>query len=240
MPRWIFFLLTALLVACSPSSTPVTSATRPATKPKPVAARSTRPFTPPSPHDPQVAALIHQLVSDFPPAHETGWWPRLAVAATSTSDEAKQRKANSQRIQDAYEKLESLGLAAFPDLAANADDPRYSFSRIYAAWHNHSVGDACYLIMEEQIDSRDFGYKSRNAANGKSIIQPQYIWTMRETTGLPAWWQSRQTRSLRDLQIESLQWTINREQTAGFTDDAQRHQILDPLQTRLTDLQSSL
>jgi hypothetical protein len=82
------------------------------------------------------------------------------------------------QIRAAFEQIHTLGLAAFPDLAANSEDPRYSFTRIYAAVHNHTVGEACRMVMEDQIEYWGVFYKSREGTGGRSASMPRYLRSM--------------------------------------------------------------
>ena len=245
MTRVLVISILGLLVtwSCSGSSIPH------AAQPRVIKSAhvATTPFVPPEPRDPVVAGLIHQLVSDFPPVHETGYWPPSEPGSTGVPGMLKPQRndmpetpeqINAKRVNAAYERLRSLGLPAFPELVANSGDPRFAFARVYAAWHNHSVGDVCFMIMEEQVDFYGTGYKSRNDSKGHWKVKPQYLYAMRDSIGLQAWWEGHKTLSLREMQIESLRWTIREETEFGFVNDDERHRILDPLQKRLTELES--
>lgn len=183
------------------------------------------------------ARLIQDLVSKFPPAHEDeyrGKFRRPLKDSPQEKDLPQERDA--LRVRKAYERLRSMGIAAFDDLVAASDDERYSFSAAYAAWENHSVGAACFMIIKSQVDTWGYGYKLRDGANGKRAVKPQYLWHVRETEGLTRWWKQRRGAELRELQIESLRWTIAREEAIGFTSEAQRQLVVGPLEKRLNEI----
>jgi len=190
-------------------------------------------------------ALIGLMVSDFPPEHETGYWEGATpgetgvpgsladfVPATMTA-----RQANSMRVQQAYDALKAMGVSAFPDLVANSADERYSFSTWEAAWCNYTVGDACFMIVVERADFWGYGYKSRDLPGGRVFMKPRFLYEIRRTTGLKAWWEARKDWSVAEMQMEAVKWTIEKEQAAGFVDDAQRHLVLDPLKEKLKELE---
>ncbi|MDB5292772.1 MAG: hypothetical protein JWL69_4013 [Phycisphaerales bacterium] len=132
-----------------------------------------------------------------------------------------------------------MGIAAFPDLIAASEDKRYSFSMTTAAWGNHSVGDACFMIIESQVESYPYGYKSREGTNGRQAIQPEYLEYARSGEGLKSWWERHKARSLPELQEEVLRWRIDQEKSIGFVDQAQRREILEPLESRLEQIRSA-
>jgi hypothetical protein len=218
MSRLLFLSLLIFLAACSRGTTPT-------------AAPASKPYTRPAPHDPAIAALVDQLANKFPPIIWAGGFD-------PDHEPTDAERSDLSRVFEVRQKLKSLGFAAFPDLVANADDPRYSYYSSVQQYINHSVGEVCFFILREQVDFGAPIYLSRDAPGGRYANQPSYIWTMRQNPGLSAWWKARRGRSLRELQMESLRWTIWQEESSGFINDAQRHQILDPLEKRLAELQS--
>jgi hypothetical protein len=201
-------VLAALLVSCTPAPRPNTTPTA----------------------DREARALIEQLPSRFPPLFEDNTWGLYETPPD------KARDIDFDRVQATYGRLRSMGITAFPALVAAIDDKRYSFSRVYAAWRNLTVGDACFDILESQVDYDGFGYKSRHGAGGRDSVKPQYLWNIRTDGKLKEWWAQGKSRSLAELQIESLRWTIAREQAIGFVSEEQRTQVLGPLLGRLKEL----
>ena len=182
--------------------------------------------TEPEQSNAEVRALIEELAARFPPAHETGFHDLNEFFGLGHRDDPRERDA--ERVSAARDRLKEMGPVAFPDLVACSDDTRYSFSRVVAAWVNHSVGQACFEIIAEQIDHVPgrSGYKDN----------PEYIYHVSRTIGLKKWWARNKHRALRDLQIESVRWTIAQEKARGFPDDARRRQVLVPLEKRLDEL----
>jgi hypothetical protein len=178
-----------------------------------------------------IDAYVDALASRLPPEHEEGYQGMDIFDAPSP-----ERASEKVRIANAAEKLLALGIVAFPTLIARSDDPRYSTSEVIAVWNNFSVGDMCFRIIASQVDFYGVGYKARDGANGKTGSKPEYLWHIKTTIGLRNWWNQHRTLTLCELQTESLRWTIAEEEALGFTDESQREQILDPLQSRLREL----
>jgi hypothetical protein len=221
MIRLMVALLAAyLLVGCGSGSKPAASA----------------PYTRPAPHDPAIAALIDQLGSKFPPyvfshpGDPDPEWP--------SDREMEARKPDEERVWEVRGRLKSLGLAAFSDLVANCDDPRFSYIMAVQAYHNYSVGEACFFIIQEQVSPDEDFYLSRHRPGGGTFVQPFYMNTIRQNPGLRAWWEGHKNLTLRDLQVEALEWTIQQEKVTGFTDDVERRRVLDPLERRLANLRA--
>jgi hypothetical protein len=197
--------------------------------------QSGRPSTQPIQTQSETRKLIGQLASHFPPEHENGSHGSKLIGIGS-SDEQSPRSQDAMRVEAARQSLTALGIAAFPDLVAASDDDRYSYSQVNAALWNYSVGDACFGILESQVDFYGCGYKSRDGAEGRSAVKPSYLRHARHNGGLAAWWASHQGRAITELQIESLRWTISQEESIGFVDAKQRREIIEPLETRLATL----
>jgi hypothetical protein len=140
-------------------------------------------------------------------------------------------KENYVSVQAAYKQLVDRGFAAFGDLIAASDDPRFSYSVVVAAWNNISVGIACTDIVAGQIE------QVSDRENYKGM--PDYIWDIREHEGLKKWWAEHQNQTLRDLQIECLKWTIAAEKTKPANPDLPLDNILPPLQKRLQELETA-
>jgi hypothetical protein len=178
---------------------------------------------------PTTRELIDRLASRFPPQHEQGYWGGADMFDTAGTDRAT--KENYVSVQAAYKQLVDRGFAAFGDLIAASDDPRFSYSVVVAAWNNISVGIACTDIVAGQIE------QVSDRENYKGM--PDYIWDIREHEGLKKWWAEHQNQTLRDLQIECLKWTIAAEKTKPANPDLPLDNILPPLQKRLQELETA-
>lgn len=185
---------------------------------------------------PKVRELIEALVSKYPPLFPDGHWPG-GGGGIFGDDKLTPEDEEGDRVLRVREQLRDIGMPAFDALISARVDERYSYSWVYAAWRNHSVGDACFMIVESQVVFHGFGYKSREAADGRHAVKPSYLRHLRAQKRLGQWWADRRGRTLRELQVESLEWTIAQERFLGFTDDEQRDRILKPLEERLAELQ---
>ncbi len=113
----------------------------------------------------------------------------------------------------AYDKLISMGTAVFPALIASLPDRRPACPCFQADTSTRTtVGDACLNIIVWQVE-----WYSYNKSG------PSYL----TRDNIAAWWQSHQQKTLPELQIEAIEWTIarveaddayrwRREQEAGF------------------------
>ena len=54
-----------------------------------------------------------------------------------------------------------------------------------------------------------------------------------------AWWKARSHRTLRELQLEVIEWMISREEERGFRSESDRERYLAPLKAKLRTLRSS-
>lgn len=181
----------------------------------------------------EINSLIHQLASTLPPTVKDGDWGNGPFFRDLETLEGR----DAERVHRAKERLKEFGVVAFPQLIAARDDPRFSYSASYAAWVNHSVGEACYFIIESQVDFYGYGYKARKGSDGQPHSKLRFMWTnYHEKKQLETWLAERKGKSLAELQIEALEWTIAQEQTAGFSDKEQEDSILDPLMKRLREL----
>src|SRR5260221_489476 len=82
---------------------------------------------------------------------------------------------------------------------------------IVAAWSNHSVGGACFMIMEEEVYFRPYVDKGRTGSEGRHSGQPRYLAHVRDGEGLRSWWAHWKMHGLREIQMESLTWMIEQE-----------------------------
>lgn len=189
-----------------------------------------------SPSDSNVSEMIEALVSKYPPRVLDGEWGDVGSIFGRGDRPMTPEDEDALRVLRVREKLRGLGLPAFGALITSVDDERYSYSAVFSASRNLSVGDACFMIVESQVDFYGTGYKARDGADGRRAVKPSYLRHLRERKRLGQWWVDRRGRPLRELQVESLEWTIAQERLLGFVDDEQRVRILKPLEERLAEL----
>ncbi len=123
----------------------------------------------------------------------------------------REMPVTDRRIRQAEEALERLGTAAFPALIAHRSDSRYSQSYVPPSaslvaregekmWSNKTVGDVCVEIIANHLNAGE-QYKCCH------YYVPECVSPER----LPQWWSARSSKSLAQLQRESLKWTIAKE-----------------------------
>ncbi len=146
------------------------------------------------------------------------------------------------RVEKARKELLDLKKAAFPILIEHLKDKEYSRSIPTAIIRSQSVGEVCFTIVEEQVDLAGTRYKSRKGADGKEYRHQGYFsqycqgaWYSQD--GLRNWWKEHESRSLKDMQIEALEWAIERERKIGFPGAKDRATYLKPLVEQLMELE---
>jgi hypothetical protein len=163
------------------------------------------------PTNEQIEALIKKLVSpNKPPKIDGGG----AVYPAGFD-----RDANS-RVQETWLAIQKLGTAAFPYLIPHFDDEQYSFTTdAGSSDSNWSVGRACSGIVWCQL------FPTFKFEGGESRPWPpsyQVHFRLSTASGAKAWWDTHKQKSLRELQIEVLEWTIAEESKAPekYSNDA--------------------
>jgi hypothetical protein len=129
-------------------------------------------------------------------------------------------KAAQGRVNDAFNKLTEIGLPAFPYLQARFGDERYCFTRDAGpAEENYSVGYVCKLIIDRQL--QPCGYFTRGAKDKTGREEdprthsrrPSYFehFELDKSRTFESWWNVHKNKSMRDIQIEVLEWIVTRE-----------------------------
>src|SRR5262249_24532339 len=96
------------------------------------------------------------------------------------------------------------GVVAFPVLMEYAEDKRFSFlmESPSGAMRTHTVGDACRLIVQHQLDAYEtLGIYPR--------MVPSYFDKVVAGKKWDGWWHSHRDKSLREMQIEAFDWAVN-------------------------------
>jgi hypothetical protein len=146
------------------------------------------------------------------------------------------------KVEEAHRKLIQLGKNSFPVLIEHLNDKAYSMSISTAIPRSLSVGDVCFMIIENQVDPfASSRVKGRRGSDGKDHAFRGYFskycdvkWYSRE--GLQKWWQEHKEQSLKDMQIEALRWDIEDERRIGFVSKEDEEESLRPLQEKLNQL----
>ena len=174
-----------------------------------------------------VDSLVEQLASaNQPPAVDE---PLFNLGEFFNNPGGWDLKAQ-KRVSDAYYKLRAMGKEAFPYLINHFDDDRYSHHRSWSTFYPVSVGEACKLLIHEQVDIRGIMYKARESPNG-NVIGYEFDEYVRSHFGsYAAWWRANRNRSLREMRVATVEWRIEKEKAYGFISDEQTDSILSELE----------
>jgi hypothetical protein len=149
------------------------------------------------------------------------------------------RKSESERKRDAVKKLYGIGMQAFPLLMESFDDDRPGYA--LASISNPTVGLACYYIIKDQLFDFPPGYSTsyyRKGADGEDHRRPGQINQSLfggSRDGLKDWLKQRKERTLDELQLEVLEWTLAEEERIGVAVDGDEAKYLAPLRRRIEE-----
>jgi hypothetical protein len=194
--------------------------------------------------DDEIKKLVEQLVSPnkapdvvaFDPGYPKGY------------DHEAQKK-----IEAACSSLSKLGPQAFPFLIDHFDDKGYCITVDFNSYENRDVGFVCkWLFYDHLIPLGDKvagdGYTSpahvdiaideKIGPRGTRTQHPDYfeLHKLRDLKELKKWAIERRDRSLREIQIDIIKWTIEEEKKdkKKFSNDE-----IEFLQKQLSDLEKS-
>jgi hypothetical protein len=150
------------------------------------------------------------------------------------------RKAQ-EAVFDAKRQLTKMGKDAFPALIEHGNDEGYSLSISIAVLGGYSVGDVCLMIIEGQVDLAGMRYKARDGADGKIHNHEGYFSQYQGAKGgrraaFKKWYDEHQAKTLKEMQIEALEWAIKREKAIGFPGEKSKEWYLTPLERKLDEL----
>jgi hypothetical protein len=157
------------------------------------------------PSEEEIKTLVQQLVS-----------PNQAPVTKSPYAKypAGYDERAQERVLDAWLQLRRLGPRAFPYLFDFVDDKRYSFTADGgAADVNWSVGQACLDRIRCSLQPYGPHYLAGEDDPRGFPRRPNYVrhHNIHEPAGAKTWWETRKDKSLRELQIETLEWVIAEE-----------------------------
>ncbi len=144
--------------------------------------------------------LIQQLASPNQPATK-----RSSKARVSVTFPAKYDVKAQEQIDVVRKELQNNAQDALPYLVEALDDDRYCMTISWAegdAYHNQSVGDVCEEIMRSQLEV----YRSK-------MTFTKERWREYEYPISKEWYETRQALSLVELQIEAIDWAIEKRKT---------------------------
>ena len=172
-------------------------------------------------------AISEQLAGDFPvytPSRNTPKTDKRIVA------------------YDAADKIKSYGKLAFPYLLKHLGDKRQSvaFRRVIP----HDVADACYCIIRSQVFLLPESYHGsfyRKGADGENHGRPYFLKPALFTPQtIESWLAERRDMTLSEMQIEALQWLIEKEKEIGFQNKEDKKKFLYPLERQLKKVERRL
>ncbi len=152
----------------------------------------------------KVKALIEQLASPNKAPDLTQLDPKYPA----DFDYAAQR-----RVRSAIQQLSDMGTKAFPLLLEHAGDKRYSHTGCTAICFNVTVGRTCFLIVQNNLEAYKHLDVVKKGDSREDPARPEYavFCKLKEPKTAASWWKTRQDKSLRELQIETLEWVISQE-----------------------------
>ena len=179
--------------------------------------------------DQKIRALIEKLaISEQPASNE----PFVTYNNPRNAELVKQ-------VHSTANELEKFGMAAFPHLIAHLDDSRQSvpFRRVLPS----TVGDAFLSIVMRQIYALPNGYSDtaslfRRGADGKLHEQPVWSKQIYDGIGAHKWLTDRKGKSLRELQLEAIEWVLKIQKEIGARTRAERDEYIAPLEAQVARL----
>jgi hypothetical protein len=169
-------------------------------------------------------SLAHVALAQRPLADPESMIERLV--AKPVTDNANRRYGEPRAVNEAIKELRSLGVAAFPALIAHRDDQRHSYSIEGEGLANYPrgvhvktdrmVGQVCVEIIANQLNA---GGEYQGCAN----FVPDSV----SKKTLPQWWKAHSSKSLSELRIETLKWTIAEETRRSKQDDVAKRRVAE-------------
>ena len=133
-----------------------------------------------------------------------------------------------KKVLAARDQLAAKEAAAFPYLIERYDDRHYSMSictSINEAWYNYSVGWVCSDIIRKHIEPLGpfTEGKEGNDDPDPRFRPPRPFYFdkfLQAKVAARAWWKTHSDKSLREMQIEAIEWTIAEEKKRNEPKDA--------------------
>ncbi len=167
-----------------------------------------------------VDALVCNLASRRPAPYRSGYSdPPTAVDFAN--------RYSTPEVEAALKSLKQMGPAAFPSLVKHLGDDRYSYSEVVAAWLNHDVGNAVMEILNDGHYMHS-GYKFRKSPAGSSgyLSFDSYL----AARGAAKWAEWAKSKTRLEIQMDFIDWCIEKENERGYVDESQRQKVLQPYQ----------
>jgi len=155
----------------------------------------------------EIANLVEKLASPNPkPIIPDKYVESKIIYSPNYSKEAQ------NRIYEVRKKIEEKGMDAFPYLIEHYNDDRYSITYETSwngCWYNASVGSECADIVHKQLQPLGpFRVNATDAGDKRPYYDFHFLYS-KDT--MQSWYKTNKDKSLRELQIEVLEWTITEE-----------------------------
>ena len=146
-------------------------------------------------------------------------------------DRKKQEPVHAARTQ-----LRKIGSAAFPFLVEKWDDESYSITTSHGLsgyCENQTVGEVCQTILYDQLQPYSYWPKTDDDPREKPRRPSYPITFLASQEAAKKWIEKNKHKSLRDMQLEVLDWVISEEakRAADYTDEERK--ALKGLRNRL-------
>ncbi len=159
------------------------------------------------------------------------------VISPSVKDKSPEYAQRFKKVQEAFDKLATLKVKAFPILVKHFDDKRKSinFRNHYLA---NSVGDACMWNIYFQLQDRPrnyskYGYQ-RTGRDGKDHPKPYWEGTpFDDAGGIAKWLEQNKDLSYTQMQIKCLNWLLDGEKKIGASDADSYFENILPLEIQI-------
>lgn len=128
--------------------------------------------------------------------------------------------------------------AAWPALIDGIDDERYCITLVHdASIHNHSVGNVCRILLQENLTQAFKGHLPGREAVHFQLRLPESI----GYEGFKSWCleQHRKGRSLVELQIEMCEWAIKKLPTIPYVPEDEVRESLADMKAQVETLRTT-
>ena len=180
--------------------------------------------------DEQITVLVGQLASPNRP-------PPTGVP--NAEDAPGYDQEAQKKVLRAFHQLRGLAPRSFPFLFGHVSDERYSLTVVSGkAGKNFSVGQVCREILTSNLQSPACRRRTASTNVKHRPYPPDYLSAHKlfQPDEAKEWWESRKNKSLRELQIEVLEWTLIEEIKAS---DRYLDEDRERLRKALRDLRAS-
>jgi hypothetical protein len=147
---------------------------------------------------------------------------------------------NAQKlVSKSWGELRQLAPRSFPFVFDHVADKRYALTQDSGDLDkNYSVGFLCRDILVSSLQPDVWDHKEGGTSYRRRPTQPDYIshYRLMNPESAKEWWKSRKDRTLRELQIEVLEWILVEEKKLPETYTVAD---LEKVQQELRDLTSS-